>query len=122
MPFSVVRGARDRSYTAWGRSSILVRIDGKVRPASAIHPDASAVEPPGIALIARRTAALLQQAHSAPRIRRTIVTMAVVGRARKGLGRASRTENDQRGSNQTQLNPILRIHHSQPPENWGKQI
>jgi hypothetical protein len=116
VPFTVVGGARDGPNAARSRSPVLVRIDGKIGPAAVIHPHSSAVKSPAITLIARRTTALIYQAHSAPRIRWTVVAMAIVGGAGEGLRRTSWTENDKRGSNQTQKNPILRTNHSRPPQ------
>ena len=59
MPFTIVGGARDRSNAAWCRSSVLVLIDGKISAAAAIYPNPSAVKAPAIALVARRTTALV---------------------------------------------------------------
>ena len=106
--------------TLTAESLILICIDDKIGPAAAIHPDSSPVKTPAIALVARRVAALLQNAHSAARVRRTVAPMSVIRRTRNRLGRASRTENDECGNDESQLNPIPRIKHCQPPESNGQ--
>jgi len=60
VPPAVVGRTRDGADAARSRASILVGINGKVGAAAAVHPDASAVKTPAIALVANRVAAFLQ--------------------------------------------------------------
>src|SRR6185436_19809585 len=111
MTAAVVGGAGESAGTARGRPSVLVVIDGKIGAAAAVHPDAATVKSPAVALIAGRVAALLQQAHSTARIRRTIVPAPVIRRTRNSLGRASRAKNDKGGDHEAEQDPIPRTKH-----------
>jgi len=106
MTAAVVGGAGESAGTARGRPSVLVVIDGKIGAAAAVHPDASAVKSPAVALVAGRVATLLQQAYSAAGIRWTIVPAPVIRRTRNSLGRASRAENDKGSDHEAKRDPI----------------
>ena len=80
-----------RRYRRW--TPVPVGVYGEISTAAAIHPNASTVKTPAVALLAGRLAALSQQLHPASRIRRTIMPLAIIGRTRNALRRATRTEN-----------------------------
>src|SRR6185369_13143177 len=106
MTAAAVGGAGDSAGTARGRPSLLVVIDGKIGAAATVHPDASAVKSPAVALVTGRVAALLQQAYSPARVRWTIVPAPVVRRTRNSLGRASWAENNKGSDHEAKQDPI----------------
>jgi len=79
----------------------------KIRPASVVHPNPMLVGSPRIALLASRTAPLLHQLHSAPRIRLAVISPAVIGSTVKRLRRPTRTFR--------MLRPFVRLRHKLRP-------
>jgi hypothetical protein len=105
VPVSVVGGTRDGAAALVlvpVLAPVLVSVDDEIGAAAAVYPNTAAIKSPTVALIAGGVAALFRQLHSTPRIGRTIVPPAIVGRTREALGRASLREKQRSRNNHTQ--------------------